>query len=124
MSRKISATEKRVYTDAARACGIKAGDYVRVLHKAEDHEAGWPNVWVDDMDDAINGVYSVTGVNPVGEVLINISGNPAHAAYSFPYFVLEKVQEQTPQRTKKREAARKKNSQFEEGDEVIVTGLD
>lgn len=120
----LSDTEKRVYRDAAHACGIKGGDSVRVLRKAEDYEAGWPNMWVADMDDVIGGVYSVTGVNPAGEVFINTTGNPACAAYSFPYFVLEKVQGQTPRLTKKRKAACKKNPQFKVGDKVIVTGPD
>lgn len=80
---------QKVYMDAQAACGLKVGDYVRVVRKAENNECGWGAVWVDDvMDKCIRCLGRVEKLLRDGIIVKFSNGN----WYNFPYFVLEKVE--------------------------------
>lgn len=84
--------EKKSYEERqeewVKANNIKAGDKVRVLRKAESHEDGWTNTWASDMDEAIGNIRVVREFYATGIEL----DDPA--SYRYPYFVLEKVEDQ------------------------------
>lgn len=42
------------YTEGHRKSGIKVGDKVRVIRKAEDYEDDWDNTWEYEMDSLLN----------------------------------------------------------------------
>lgn len=82
-------TAEKVYRDAQAACGPEVGDYVRVIRKAYNHEAGWDNAWPTNMDKTIGMVGKVVEVSRTG---IRISfASPVNECWYFPYFVLEKT---------------------------------
>jgi hypothetical protein len=64
-------------------CGLEIGDSVRVLRRAHNLEAGWPEHWASDMANMIGGVYKITDTSSYGYELDN--------SWVFPWFVLEKV---------------------------------
>ena len=73
------------YLTMQNACGIKVGDKVKVLRKAEDNEMGWKNNWSESMNKYINDdIYSVAHINELG---IHLDTYRA-----FPFFVLEKIE--------------------------------
>lgn len=65
---------------------LKAGDYIKVLRKAEDHENGWGLFWIAEMDNCVGKTLRVDTIDSdeYGILL---------GRYRFPYFVLEKVEE-------------------------------
>ena len=70
------------------ASGLKVGDSVRVVRKAEDREMGWSDIWSGHMDDFVDRTYKITGdAASYGWELDN--------KWSFPTFVLQKVDEPT-----------------------------
>lgn len=78
----------KAYLKAQAKCGIKEGDTVLVLRKAEDNEQGWDNSWVGDMNDMIGKNYKVREVTEGGFQL----QTPAQRfTLGFPYFVLRKI---------------------------------
>lgn len=79
-------TMKQVYLLAQEHCGLKVGDCVRVTRKAENHEAGWDYFWAIGANGAVGNIYRITCINKWGIFLEN------HEGYTFPYFVLEKVE--------------------------------
>jgi len=75
------------YVENHKKCGIKVGDFVKILRTAETEEAGWDNAWVEEMDDS--------GGHKFG-VLSDCKGHgfcleDGQVNYKYPYFVLEKV---------------------------------
>lgn len=66
---------------------LRVGDYVKVLRKAEDHEEGWGLFWLDVMNNCVGKTIRVDVVDSdeYGILL---------GRYRFPYFVLEKVDEE------------------------------
>jgi hypothetical protein len=76
------------YLEMQNSCGIKKGDKVRILRKAESYELGWDCNWVEEMDCYIgkSGEVSDTGSYGIGVSFVA-------ANYAFPFFVLEKVEE-------------------------------
>lgn len=84
-------TQEKVYLDAQAACGLKAGDYVRVTREAKVREAGWGNPWVLDMNAAVGRIGKVNCLCNFG-VRVHF-GSPIINTWNFPYFVLEKVEE-------------------------------
>lgn len=79
-------TRKEVYLLAQEHCGLKVGDWVRVTRKAENHEAGWDYFWAIGANKSVGNIYRITCINKWGIFLEN------HEGYTFPYFVLEKVE--------------------------------
>jgi hypothetical protein len=66
------------------ASGLKVGDSVRVVRKAEDREMGWGDIWSGHMDDCVDRTYKIIGdATSYGWELDN--------KWTFPTFVLQKV---------------------------------
>ena len=76
------------YLDLHKASGLKVGDKVKVTRKAEDYENGWGDIWDDEsMDDSVGKVFEITSdAQYGGGFLLNSNW--------YPYFVLEKVEEE------------------------------
>lgn len=85
-------TTRQVYMDAAKACGLKDGDAVRVTRAAISHEAGWGNIWVSAMDKYIGCIGTVRDCNLGGAMGVTVIF-PGGTLHVFPYFVLEKVED-------------------------------
>jgi len=71
------------------ASGIKVGDKVKVLRKADSQEMGWGPAWTRSMDACVGQTYMVCSIN--GDQGICLS-----CGWSFPFFVLEKVESASP----------------------------
>ncbi len=76
------------YRKLQKQCGIKVGDYVKVLRTAKDYEMGWPTVWECQMDTTVGHVYKVHTVDQYG-ILFE---SEASCRFYYPFFVLEKVE--------------------------------
>jgi len=74
------------YLKGHKASGLKVGDKVRVLRKAENFEGGWNGTWFPDKTQCIGKEYEIKEDN-------NGSGF-AFYGWHFPYFVLEKVEKE------------------------------
>jgi hypothetical protein len=74
------------YLAGHKACGLKVGDKVRVTRSAENYEQGWNNDWSSGMDDYVNEINEITQDCYVAGFVV---GN----CYSFPWFILEKVED-------------------------------
>ena len=79
------------YEKRQRECGLKVGDFVKILRKAKDDENGWDNYWPEEAD---------TWVGKTGEIIEDGEGvglkvflEEENDWWFFPYFVLEKVEE-------------------------------
>jgi hypothetical protein len=71
------------------ASGLKVGDRVKVLRKADDYEAGWKASWVDEcMDEMIGEIHTIKADDYWAGFLLESTDKPG---WRFPYFVLEKV---------------------------------
>ena len=84
------------YLEAQAECGIRVGDMVKVVRRAEDHEDGWPNGWVrsddphiDDDDHMDSAIGKTLGVERISDLGIQLTTAP-DSIYDYPYFVLEK----------------------------------
>ena len=77
------------YLREHKKCGIKAGDWVKVIRKAIDFEQEWQNSWVEDMDACVGKVFQVSSDNLGHGFVLNSSGRSI--GYWFPYFVLRKA---------------------------------
>jgi hypothetical protein len=82
-------TTNKEYIELSKQSGIQVGDYVKVLRKAKDEEEGWNNDWVPNMDHMTGETYKViledTGLG------FGIKKPNWPSTYSFPYFVLQKI---------------------------------
>lgn len=74
------------YLKGHKASGIKVGDKVKVLRKAEDHEGGWDCVWSLFMDQFVGREFMVESDR-------GATGFRTTGYWHLPYFVLEKVAE-------------------------------
>lgn len=81
-------TMEKVYLDAQAACGLKVGDYVKVVRKAENHEAGWDNEWNVGAEKLIGEICKVWHICIYGIELQTKNMD----YYRVPYFILEKVE--------------------------------
>lgn len=88
--------EQEKYLEGHRNCGIKVGDRVRVIRKAEDFESGWQNIWFEqeredeeDMNVAIGLELFVIEDN--GEEGFSCGQKGTVDNFMYPYFVLEKI---------------------------------
>ena len=82
-------TMNKVYMDAQAACGLKVGDYVRVIRKAKDFEAGWSNTWNPDMDQCVGHIGEISRIT-AENITVELE-KPYKYQWNFPYFTLEKV---------------------------------
>ena len=71
------------------SCGIKVGDRVRVIREAKDEEDGWKNTWVSNMDFCIGKIYTVIENCDCSGFMLDYK-----IGFYFPYFVLEKIEEE------------------------------
>lgn len=83
-----SETMKKVYLDAQAACGLKVGDYVRLIRQPEDDEAGWDND--SPLPTHIGETGRITDIDSYG-IFVSFQGEE----WTYPYFVLEKVEKPT-----------------------------
>lgn len=81
-------TMEKVYLDAQAACGLNVGDYVKVVRKAESHEAGWGNEWNVGAGKLVGETCKVWHI-----CIYGIELQTKNMCYYYvPYFVLEKVE--------------------------------
>ena len=69
---------------------LQIGDEVLILRKAQDHEHGWTNTWVSEMDAAVGQIGTVTHIEPNHNVVVEIS-NITFTEFGYPDFVLQKI---------------------------------
>lgn len=80
------------YVKGTEKCGLKAGDFVRLIRKAQSFEGGWNNVWPRDADAWIGHILYVERVDADwGVKCIWHKGQFDEDWFCFPYFVLEKA---------------------------------
>lgn len=72
------------------ANNIKLGDKVRILRKAEDGEEGWGNVWGGSNADKTVGKIGIIHSISLREIRVDTDTN----WFWYPYFVLEKVEDE------------------------------
>ena len=83
---------EKAYKERQAECGLKVGDKVRVLRKAEDCEDGWGNTWAKVyMDDFVGRIGKIVGEHPYAGFKVFLEEE--NDCWYFPYFVLEKVEE-------------------------------
>jgi hypothetical protein len=86
-------TLQDAYLAMQEASGIKVGDTVRVLRKAEEGEMGWTDDWASSMDECVGKTGIVEGFRGDGGIRVNFSDDKRWEAWNFPFFVLEKIAE-------------------------------
>ncbi len=87
-------TMARVYRDAQAACGLKIGDWVKLLRKAESREAGWQGAWDVMLNGLIGKFFQICAISDLG---IQVKYGPSSDWKPiFPYFVLGKVEKPAP----------------------------
>ena len=84
-SKYIEAQEKFI-----EVTNLKVGDKVKIVRRSFGHEFGWDNKWCGDMDDTIGKIGVVREIMLISGISISIPGD---RCWSFPFFVLEKVEE-------------------------------
>jgi hypothetical protein len=83
------------YDEAQDKCGLKVGDRVKVKGKTESNEGGWRNYWNPLMDKYVGKIGKITNVRRNVGVQVMFGGD----AWHFPFFVLEKVEENEDQQS-------------------------
>lgn len=83
----IREAKEEAYMKCQKACGLEVGDRVKVLRIAEDHEDGWTNSWVNEMNPMVGKIHTITSINEYGG--ISLSGGLGN--FGFPFFVLKKI---------------------------------
>jgi len=82
----IKEVKEEVYLKYQKASGLKVGDKVRVLRKAEDFENGWTNAWVEEeMDRTVGQTDIIESIQDYGGINLESNG------LGYPFFVLKKV---------------------------------
>ena len=84
-------TEQEKYLEGHRNCGIKVGDRVRVMRKAEDYENGWGNCWADEMDAEIGKTLIVVEDYKIYGFACQENLEENVPRWVYPHFVLEKI---------------------------------
>ena len=82
--KELSYEERQV--EWFRANNIRRGDKVRIVRKAESHEGGWSDIWVG------NEVGKIGVIDVIHPDNIRVKTNTA--SHWYPYFVLEKVEDE------------------------------
>lgn len=73
--------------------GIKKGDKVRIIRKANSNEDGWGSRWNPDMDEAVGKIGTVSHISDnFRECGIEVDVSDV-GEFLYPYFILEKVEQ-------------------------------
>ena len=84
----------KTYKERQDECGLKVRDKVKILREAVGFEDGWDNAWIPRMSECV-GDTGVIG-DMYGALGVRVKTDN-YGTYFFPYFVLEKVEEnETP----------------------------
>lgn len=82
---------KEEYCQFELGCGLQHGDLVKIIRKAETHEHGWGNAWIEEMDEYIGKSFRM---DLAYASRTYASGRGIRIEdFFFPYFVLEKIKE-------------------------------
>lgn len=81
---------QEAYIKMQEESNFKIGDKVKILRKAKSYEMGWRDSWIDEMDKFIGKVGKVEDF--VGAFGVFVAFKPG--SFHFPFFVLEKVEEE------------------------------
>ena len=115
---------EKAYKERQAECGLKVEDKVRVLRKAEDCEDGWGNTWAKVyMDDFVGRIGKIVGERPHAGFKVFLEEE--NDWWYFPYFVLEKVdeeQKETPKAEGSREGFFKLTFHFTNGEVLSFVG--
>ncbi|MCK4328275.1 hypothetical protein KAX02_00375 [candidate division WOR-3 bacterium] len=85
---------KKLYLKLQNEAGFKIGDKVKVMRKAESYESGWDEIWLPYKKDRYVGkIFPITNISD-GGISLRYDENEPYS-WHFPYFILEKVEEQT-----------------------------
>ena len=86
---------RQSYEKHQRECGLKVGDFVKILRKAKDDENGWDNYWPEEADTWVGKTGEI--IEDGGGVGLKVFLEEENDWWFFPYFVLEKVEDkETP----------------------------
>lgn len=96
-----------MYTEMQARSGLRVGDVVKIVRKAEYQEADWSQSWVFEMDKCIGKEFTITAIKDYGIIF-------KETGFIFPYFVLVKKD------VKPGYAERQVNSGLRVGDVVKV----
>jgi hypothetical protein len=77
-------TNSDEYLEGFKRSGLKVGDRVYLIRRAEKEEGGWNYIWLTEMDSLIGKHYIITDIYTNGNIMIG-------RLRMFPYFVFEKV---------------------------------
>ena len=81
--------QREQYLKEHGACGIKVGDSVKIIRRAESNEQGWGMVWVHGMNNAVGKIGTVYRDTKGSGFAVRIEG--INEDYCYPYHVLKKV---------------------------------
>jgi hypothetical protein len=73
---------------------LQPGDKVKVMYAAKLHENGWRNTWTPCMTDEVGNVLTVVKQN--GGSGIKLKDSEGDSSMSYPFFVLQKVENALP----------------------------
>jgi len=88
--------KKAAYLAGHKACGLKVGDKVRVTREAKDYENGWAVKWHIDMNACIGKISEIIGDRGDAGYAVRtiVEKGGFSSTFSFPWFVLEPVEEE------------------------------
>ena len=85
---------EKSYEERQRECGLKVGDKVKILRKVVSFEDGWDNYWSEGADTWVGKTGVIIGDSKVVGLKVFLEEDDW---WYFPYFVLEKVEDnETP----------------------------
>jgi len=76
--------QKMIYLEDQFQCGLKKGNIVKITRIAENHERGWPDVWIREMNEMVGKEAKITHIARRG---IELNDN-----FYFPFFILDLVE--------------------------------
>lgn len=78
------------YINEQRKSGLKVGDKVKLIDDAKSNEKGWNNYWIQGMTKQIGSVGVIEADQKAAGLTVRFPN--FDFKYSYPYFVLEKVE--------------------------------
>ena len=90
--RDIKEEIKKLYLELQSEAGFDIGDKVKVIGQAKSFEYGWREVWLYEKDKYVGNIFEIRHIDKWG---ISLKHDEDNYGYHFPYFILEKVEEQT-----------------------------